>query len=93
MNKFKMTLLLIVLVVLADFAWENKVLQPQELKLFTFTLGQIPSFLLAYISLTLGLIIGWFGHALRIRKKRKQTAAVLAQEQQAQAQQSQQASQ
>jgi lysylphosphatidylglycerol synthetase-like protein (DUF2156 family) len=91
-NKFKMILLLIVLVVLADFAWENKVLQPQELKLFTFTLGQIPSFLLAYICLTLGLIVGWFGHALRIRKKKKQAAAALAQEKQAQAQQSQEAS-
>ncbi len=92
MNKFKMILLLIVLVVLADFAWENKALQPQELKLFTFTLGQIPTFLLAYISLALGLIVGWLGHALRIRKKKKQAAAALAQEQQAQAQQSQEAS-
>ena len=94
MNKFKMILLLIVLVVLADFAWENKALQPQELKLFTFTLGQIPTFLLAYIGLAVGLIVGWLGHALRIRKKKRlSAAAALAQEKQAQAQQSQEASQ
>ncbi len=92
MNKVKLVLWIIVFLVLGDFAWENKVLQPQELKLFTFTLGQIPSFLLAYICLTLGLTIGWLGHALRIRKKRKQAAAVLSQEKQAQAQQSQEAS-
>ena len=87
-----MILLLIVLVVLADLAWESKALPPQELKLFTFTLGQIPTFLLAYISLFLGLLVGWVGHALRIRKKKRQAAAILAQEQQAQAQQSQEAS-
>ena len=93
MNKFKMILLLIVLVVLADLAWESKALPPQELKLFTFTLGQIPTFLLAYLSLALGLIVGWLGHALRIRKKKKQAAAAaLAQEKQAQAQQNQEAS-
>ena len=93
MNKSKMILLLIVLVVLADFAWESKALPPQELKLFTFTLGQIPAFLLAYICLTVGLIVGWLGHALRIRKKKRQAAAALLQEKQAQAQQSQEASQ
>lgn len=87
-----MILLLIVLVVLADFAWENKALQPQGLKLFTFNLGQLPAFLLAYISLALGLIVGWLGHALRVRKKRRQAAADLAQEKQSQAQQSQEAS-
>jgi heptaprenylglyceryl phosphate synthase len=93
-NKFKMILLLIVLVVLADFAWESKALQPQELKLFTFNLGKIPPFLLAYLSLALGLIVGWLGHALRIRKKKKQVAAAaLSQEKQAQAQQNQEASQ
>ena len=90
MNKFKMILLLIVLVVLADFAWENKALQPQELKLFTFTLGQIPAFLLAYICLALGFLVGWLGHVLRIRKKKRQAAA-LAQEKQAQGQQGQEA--
>ena len=83
MNKFKMILLLIVLVILVDFAWENITLPPPQLKLFSFTLGQLPTFLLAYISLALGLVLGWVGHVLRIRKK-KRAAAVLAQEQQAQ---------
>ncbi len=85
MNKFKMILLLIVLVVLGDFAWENLALPPAKLKLFTFTLGQVPTFLLAYIGLALGWVLGWFAHMLRVRKKRRQAAAAaLAQEQQAQ---------
>lgn len=86
-----MILLLIVLVVLADFALENPG-PTQELKLFKFTLGQAPTFLLAYGGLVLGLLIGWLSHALRIRKKKRQAAAVLAQEKEAQAQQSQEAS-
>ncbi len=90
MNKFKMILLLIVLVVLVDFALENPA-PTQELKLFKFALGQVPTFLLAYGGVVVGLLVGWLGHALRIRKKKKQAAA-LAQEQQAQAQQSQEAS-
>jgi lysylphosphatidylglycerol synthetase-like protein (DUF2156 family) len=84
-NKFKMILLLIVLVVLADFAWENITLPPAKLKLFTFTLGTVPTFLLAYIGFAVGWVLGWFGHVLRIRKKRRQ-AARLAQEQAQQAQ-------
>ena len=94
MNKFKMILLLIVLVVLADFAWENKALPPQELKLFTFTLGQIPTFLLAYIGLALGLMRGLARPCAPDQEE--ETAgrgSVLAQEKQAQAQQSQEASQ
>ena len=93
MNKFKMILLLIVLVVLVDFALENPV-PTQELKLFKFTLGQAPTFLLAYGGLVVGLLVGWLGHALRIRKKKRQAAAILlAQEKKAQAQQNQEASQ
>lgn len=82
MNKFKMILLLILIVVLVDFALENP-LPRLELKLFRFNLVQMPTFLLAYISLALGLVLGWFGHLLRIRKKKK-AAAALSQEQQAQ---------
>lgn len=91
MNKFKMILLLIVLAVLVDFAYENIALPPPQLKLFTFTLGQLPTFLLAYISLALGLMIGWVAHVLRIRKKKRQAAAALAQEQPQQTQQGQEA--
>ena len=81
MAKLKMILLLILVVVLADFAYENTT-PPLELKLFKFTLGQVPTFLLAYIGLALGLMAGWFGHVFRIRKKKRQAAT--AQEQQAQ---------
>ena len=89
MNKFKLILLLILLVVLVDFALENP-LPRLELKLFRFDLVQVPTFLLAYFSLALGLVLGWFGHSLRIRKKKK----ALSQEQQAQqSQQGQEAAQ
>jgi hypothetical protein len=91
-NKFKLVLLLIVIVVLVDFALENP-LPRLELKLFKISLGQVPTFLLAYISLALGVVLGWFGHALRTRKKKK-AAAALSQEQQAQqSQQGQEAAQ
>lgn len=86
MNKVKIVLLIILLVVLGDFAYENT-LPPLELKLFKFTLGQIPTFLLAYIGLAVGWVVGWCGHVLRVRKKRRQAAAALAQEQQTQASQ------
>lgn len=88
MNKIKTVLLVIVLVVLVDFALENP-LPRLDLKLFKFSLGQLPAFLLAYIGLALGLVLGWFGHALRVRKKRRQAARALA----AQEQQGQEASQ
>ena len=74
MNKVKLVLLIILLVVLADFAYENP-LPRLELKLFRFSLGHLPTFLLAYVGLALGLVVGWFGHVLRIRKKRRQTPA------------------
>jgi uncharacterized integral membrane protein len=91
-NKFKLILLLILILVLVDFALENP-LPRLELKLFKITLGQVPTFLLAYISLALGLVLGWFSHLWRIRKKKRQAAA-LAQEQQAQqSQQGQEAAQ
>jgi hypothetical protein len=88
-NKLKIVLLIILVAILVDFAAENP-LPRLELKLFKFSLGQVPTFLLAYISLALGLVMGWVGHVLRIRKKRRQAAAVLAQ-QQAQAQPGQEA--
>jgi uncharacterized integral membrane protein len=88
MSKLKMILLLIVAVVLVDFALENPA-PTQELKLFKFALGQAPTYLLAYGGVVVGLLIGWLGHALRIRKKRRLAAAVLSQENQGQAQQSQ----
>ncbi len=89
-----MILLFIVIVVLADFAWENRTNLPsQDLKLFTFTLGQLPTFLLVYIGVAVGWLVGWFGHMWRLRKKRRRAAAALVQEQQSQAQQGQGTSQ
>jgi uncharacterized integral membrane protein len=82
-NKLKLVLLIILVAILVDFAAENP-LPRLELKLFKFSLGQVPTFLLAYISLALGLMMGWVGHVLRVRKKRRQAARALAQEQQAQ---------
>jgi len=81
-NKFKTILLFLVLVVLVDFAVENRSLPPPELKLFSFSLGQVPVFLLFYASLALGLLVGWVGHVLRLRKKKKQAIAALTQEEQ-----------
>ncbi len=84
MSKLKTVLLVIVLVVLVDFALENP-LPRVDIKLFTFHLGALPKFLLAYIGLALGLLLGWFGPLLRVRKKRRQAAAAaLAQQQEAQ---------
>ena len=84
MNKLKVVLLIILAVVLLDFAFENSQPAP-PIKLFTFLLGVLPTFLLAYITLAVGLAIGWFAHGLRIRRKRRgaQTAqAASAQQQQ-----------
>ncbi len=91
MTKFKVVLLLVLTVVLFDFALENP-LPPPEIKFFKFTLGQVPTYLLAYISLAVGLLLGWFAHARRLRKKRRRAAQALAQAQQAQNQQGQETS-
>lgn len=74
MAKLKVVLLLILAVVLADFAVENTQ-PPVVIRLFKFDLGTIPTFLLAYISLALGFVLGWLGHSLRIRRKRREAAA------------------
>jgi hypothetical protein len=82
-NKLKLVLLIILVAVLVDFAAENP-LPRLEIKLFKFSLGHVPTFMLAYIGLALGLVMGWVGHVLRVRKKRRLAARALAQEQQAQ---------
>jgi hypothetical protein len=80
-HKFKLVLYVILVVILVDFALENKALPPPDLKLFTFTLGRIPTFLLAYVSLALGLVVGWFGHLVRVRKQKRLAAPAVAPEQ------------
>ena len=77
MRKLKMVLLIILAVVLADFAFEDAELAP-ALKLFKFQLGELPSFLLTYLSLAVGMVIGWVAHGLRIRRKRREAQAAQA---------------
>ena len=67
MNKLKTVLFVILLAVLVDFALENRS-STQDLKLFGFTLGQAPTYLLAYASVAVGLVLGWVGHAFRAEK-------------------------
>jgi uncharacterized integral membrane protein len=77
MSKLKVVLLIILAVVLVDFAVENA--QPAlVIKLFKFQLGELPQFLVIYISLALGVVIGWFAHGLRIRRKRREAQAAQA---------------
>jgi uncharacterized integral membrane protein len=77
MSKLKVVLLIILAVVLVDFAVENA--QPAlVIKLFKFQLGELPQFLVVYISLAVGVVIGWFAHGLRIRRKRREAQAAQA---------------
>jgi uncharacterized integral membrane protein len=84
MSKLKVLLLIILAVVLVDFAVENA--QPAlVIKVFKFQLGELPQFLVVYLSLIVGMVIGWVAHGLRIRRKRREAQAAqaaLAQQQQ-----------
>jgi uncharacterized integral membrane protein len=82
-SRFKSVLFAILIAILLDFALENRGLT-QDLKLFRFTLGQAPTFLLAYASVAVGLVLGWVGHVFRERNKRRRAARAPAQEEQAQ---------
>ena len=77
MRKLKVVLLIILAVVLADFAFENAQPAP-AIKLFKFQLGELPSFLVVYISLAVGVVIGWVAHGWRIRRKRREAQAAQA---------------
>ena len=77
MSKLKIVLLIILAVVLADFAFENAQPAP-AIKLFKFQLGELPSFLLIYLSLAVGMVIGWVAHGWRIRRKRREAQAAQA---------------
>jgi uncharacterized integral membrane protein len=41
-------------------------------------LGELPQFLVIYLSLAVGLVIGWVAHGLKIRRKRRETQAAQA---------------
>jgi uncharacterized integral membrane protein len=77
MSKLKVVLLIILVVVVADFAFENAQPAP-AIKFFKFQLGELPSFLLIYLNLVVGLVIGWVAHGLRIRRKRREAQAAQA---------------
>ena len=77
MGKLKVVVLIILAVVLVDFAVENAQPAP-AIKLFKFQLGELPSFLLTYISLAVGVLIGWVAHGLRLRRKRREAQAAQA---------------
>lgn len=77
MTRLKAVLLVILAAVLVDFAVENTQ-PPLDIKLFKFVLGQVPTFLLAYICLALGLAMGWVAHVSRSRRKRREAAAAAA---------------
>ncbi len=75
MNKIKGVLLLLLGALLVDFAVENALPSP-VLKLFKFDLGKLPIFVLIYGSFAIGLLGGWLGHLLRVKRQKK--AAALA---------------
>ena len=74
MSKLKLVLLIILAGVLVDFALENAQLAP-AIKLFKFQLGELPTYLLVYLTLVVGAVIGWVAHGLRIRRKRREAQA------------------
>ena len=74
MRKLKVVLLIILAVVLVDFAVENAQPAP-AVKLFKFQLAELPTYLLVYLSLVVGVVIGWVAHGLGIRQKRREDQA------------------
>jgi uncharacterized integral membrane protein len=81
MNKVKAAVLVILAVVLIAFAVENA--QPSPvIKLFKFQLGELPTYLLVYVSLAAGIIIGWVAHALRLRQKQQEVQEAASTQQQ-----------
>jgi uncharacterized integral membrane protein len=74
MSKLKAVLLIILVVVLVDFAVENAQPAP-AIKLFKFQLAELPTYLLVYLSLVVGAGIGWVAHGLRIRRIRREAQA------------------
>jgi uncharacterized integral membrane protein len=68
---------IILAAVLLDFALENSQPSPM-LKFFRMPMAELPTFVLVYISLGLGLVIGWVAHGLRIRRKRREAQAAKA---------------
>jgi uncharacterized integral membrane protein len=83
MSKLKAVLWIVVVIVLMVFAYENAQPSPM-LKFFKYPLAELPTYILIYLSLVVGLVIGWFAHGLRIRRKRREAQAQAASAQQQQ---------
>jgi uncharacterized integral membrane protein len=77
MSKIKVVFIVILAVVLVDFALENSKPSPM-LTFFKMPLAETPTYLLAYINLGLGLVIGWVAHGVKIRRKRRAAQAAQA---------------
>jgi uncharacterized integral membrane protein len=71
MSKLKVVWLIILAAVLLDFALENSQPSPM-IKVFKFPLTELPTFMLVYLSLAVGLVLGWFAHAVRLRRKKRE---------------------
>jgi uncharacterized integral membrane protein len=77
MSKTKVVLLIVLAAVLVDFAVENAQLAP-AIKIFKFQLAELPTYLLVYLTLVVGVGIGWVAHGLRIRRIRREDQAAQA---------------
>ena len=77
MSKLKVVLLIILAAVLVDFALKTRQPAP-AIKLFKFQLAELPTYLLVYLTLVVGAVIGWVAHGLRIRRKRREDQAQAA---------------
>jgi uncharacterized integral membrane protein len=77
MSKLKLVVLIILAAVLVDFAVENAQPAPM-IKLFKLQLGELSQFLVVYLSLAVGMVIGWVAHGLRLRRKRREAQAAQA---------------
>jgi uncharacterized integral membrane protein len=71
MSKLKVVWLIILAVILVDFALENSQPSPM-IKFFKFPLTELPIYLLVYLSLAVGVVLGWFAHAVRLRRKKRE---------------------
>jgi len=74
MSRLKVMLLIILAAVLLDFAVENGQPAP-AIKLFKFQLAELPTYLLVYLTLVVGAVIGWVAHGLRFKRKRREGQA------------------
>lgn len=81
MSKVKAVLLILVAVVVVVFAYENAQPSPM-LRIFKYPLVELPTYILIYLSLVVGVLIGWVAHGLRLRRKRREAQAASAQQQQ-----------